>query len=260
MGEKRKLLVKIFLVFIISTLLTSTIEAQEKKDTTQQKSERTTLPSPVPYKSNGTREDILQKTQEGLGRSISILNLVATLMAVLVALITVLVALITIVIIIAARLGVFEYRRWREIRQKAKEAADEAKKSADGAKEAADDAKKSAEEARPIVDKLRQAENEIETSREPMREAIGKISIPAEPSLLSEELKKKLDEYGEKIKFLEAFGIQLKPEDYYNRGFDFYYKGKYELALKAFEKAIEIKPDYAEGWHNKGVALGNLGR
>lgn len=31
-------------------------------------------------------------------------------------------------------------------------------------------------------------------------------------------------------------------------------------ALKAFDKAIELKPNYAEAWYNKGVVLGKLGR
>ena len=168
--------------------------------------------------------------------------MVATLMGVLV-------ALITIVIIMAAALGFFEKRRWREIRQ-------QAEVSARKAKEAADEAMTAAEEARPIVNKLRKVMKEIET----MRETFGKISIPLEPALLSEELKTKLDEYGEKIKFLETFGVQLKPEDYYSRGVDFYYKGQYKLALKAFEKAIEIKPDYADAWNNKGAALYKLDR
>ncbi|MCH7764620.1 MAG: tetratricopeptide repeat protein [Candidatus Marinimicrobia bacterium] len=242
MGKEKKLLVKIFLIFIISGQLTSIIEAQEKKDTIPQKSDITISQSPAPTKSIETREDILHKTQEGIDRSISILNIVATSMGVLV-------ALITIVFIIATALGFFEYRRWREIQ---KQASVDAKK----AKEAANEAMKAAEEAWPMVTKLRQAMKETEA----MRETIGKISIPLEPALLSEELKTKLDEYGKKIKFLETFGVPLKPEDYYSRGVDFYYKEQFELALKAFEMAIEIKPDYGEAWHNKSVTLSQLGR
>ena len=233
--RERKLL-KIFLVFVISTTpLVGTIEAQEKKDTIQQKSEITISRNPAPLKSNETRENVLQKTQERLDMSISILNVVATLMGVLV-------ALITIIVIIAIALGVFEYRQWRKYRQQAKKAADEVKKAA--------------KEVKPIVDRLRKEKEDIEN----MRKSIGKISIPSEPALLPEELKKKLDEYGEKIKFLEAFGTPLEPEDYCNRGVDFYYKKEYELALKAFDKAIEMKPDYAEAWYNKGITLSKLGR
>ncbi len=36
--------------------------------------------------------------------------------------------------------------------------------------------------------------------------------------------------------------------------------GKDDEALKAFEKAIEIDPNYAKAWCNKGTDLGHLGR
>ncbi|MEW6103245.1 MAG: tetratricopeptide repeat protein [bacterium] len=36
--------------------------------------------------------------------------------------------------------------------------------------------------------------------------------------------------------------------------------GRYEEALKAYDYAIKLKPDFAEAWYNKGVFLGNLGR
>lgn len=35
---------------------------------------------------------------------------------------------------------------------------------------------------------------------------------------------------------------------------------EYELAVSAYDKAIEIKPDYHEAWYNRGIALGKLGR
>lgn len=35
---------------------------------------------------------------------------------------------------------------------------------------------------------------------------------------------------------------------------------RFEEALKAFEKAIEIEPDYADAWFGKGAILGGLGR
>jgi len=59
------------------------------------------------------------------------------------------------------------------------------------------------------------------------------------------------------LNFLKHLGFN---SNLYNRGVDFYYKGNYELALEAFDKAIEIKPDDAKTWSNKGVALGKLGR
>jgi Flp pilus assembly protein TadD len=36
--------------------------------------------------------------------------------------------------------------------------------------------------------------------------------------------------------------------------------GKYEEAIGAFNRAIDINPKYVEAWYNKGVALEKLGR
>jgi Flp pilus assembly protein TadD len=37
-------------------------------------------------------------------------------------------------------------------------------------------------------------------------------------------------------------------------------EGKYNDTIKAFDKAIEIEPQYALAWYNKGVALKLLDR
>jgi Flp pilus assembly protein TadD len=39
-----------------------------------------------------------------------------------------------------------------------------------------------------------------------------------------------------------------------------YKQGKYDEAIKAYNKAIEINPKYAKAWNNKGIALNKLGR
>ncbi|MCC3593203.1 tetratricopeptide repeat protein [Microcoleus sp. PH2017_28_MFU_U_A] len=39
-----------------------------------------------------------------------------------------------------------------------------------------------------------------------------------------------------------------------------YMKGDFEGALKSYDKALEIKPDYYKAWNGRGIALGNLGR
>ena len=36
--------------------------------------------------------------------------------------------------------------------------------------------------------------------------------------------------------------------------------GRYEEALQAIDKALELNPDYSDAWYNKGVALRKLGR
>ena len=36
--------------------------------------------------------------------------------------------------------------------------------------------------------------------------------------------------------------------------------GRYDEAIGCYDKALEIKPEYANAWNNKGIALGNLER
>jgi tetratricopeptide (TPR) repeat protein len=224
MGRKSRFLILLFLTIIISPL---THTAFSQQNGTVNVSSTLNLP----IKSEISQEDIVKESQKNLDGSIGILNIVATLMGVLV-------ALVTLVVVIGGLLGFFEYRRWKTIRQQAEKYSEETKKSA--------------EEVRPIVERLKKAKEEVEDMR--------KISLPPLDEIPVEELKKKLEEYGKKIEFLEAFGVPLKAEDYFVRGNNFYYKGNFEFALKAYDKAIELKPDYALAWSNKGVALGNLGR
>ena len=197
-------------------------------------------PSGLPAKSEFSQEDILNPAQRSLDRSISIFNLVAIVMGLLVALITLIVA-------IWGVLGYFE-------RYKIQEYKEQAKKSVEETKSYAEEAKKTAEEAKPILNRLKKAEEELD----PYRERAKHLPSLSEP--FSEDQKRLLEEYGKKIEFLEAFGVPLKPEDYLSRGNDFYQSNEYELALKAYDTAIELKPDYAVAMVNKGVALDELGR
>ena len=234
MSKRRAFLIRILLIIVVIGCLTHTSWGQENDIV------NITHPSSLPARSAFSDEDILNHAQKSLDRSISILNTVATLMGALV-------ALLTLIIVIGGALGFLEYRRWQEFKQ-------QAKKSADEAKEYASEAKKAAEQAKPIIDSLKKAEEEIDTFRERAKH------FPSLSEPFSEDQKKILDEYGKKIEFLEAFGVPLKPEDYLNRGTDFYQREEYELALKVFDKATELKPDYAGAWNSRGVALGKLGR
>src|SRR3972149_8552847 len=77
---------------------------------------------------------------------------------------------------------------------------------------------------------------------------------------LSEENKQKLNDLSSKLEFLEEIGGKLNAVDYMNRGNDFYYKNRFDLVLKALDKAIELKPDYVDAWNNKGITLSKLER
>ena len=69
-------------------------------------------------------------------------------------------------------------------------------------------------------------------------------------------------------KFQEAIesynkAIQIKPdyaEAYSNRGIALKELGELEEAVESCNKAIQIKPDYAEAYYNRGIALKDLGQ
>ena len=163
---------------------------------------------------------------------LSILNIVATLIGVLV---TILAAVIAIV----GGLGFLEIRRWQENTKKIENEAETTRKNVDF-----------------IIELRAKAESYVNSLRQEV-ENLPRSSLTEEPS---GKVREKLAEFSHRLETLGILGVTLKPEDYNNRGDDFYYKEKYDLALKTYEKAIELKPDYAEAWSNKSFALAKLGR
>jgi len=170
-------------------------------------------------------EDVITEAQRNIDRSLDILNIVVSLLGVLV-------GLLTLIIAIVGGLGFFEIKKWHE-----------ARKNID-------------EDIEIIKDTRNKAEKELDM----LRKEIEKNPLPSLKEKPSEEIMKNLDEFASRSELFEMLGVPLNSEDYFNRATDFFFKGKYELAIKAIEKAIELEPDYAEAWNNKGVALGKLGR
>ena len=57
--------------------------------------------------------------------------------------------------------------------------------------------------------------------------------------------------------------IQLKPDDaiaYYNRGIAKFNLGQYIAAISNYDEALRLKPDYTKVYVDRGVAKANLGR
>jgi tetratricopeptide (TPR) repeat protein len=57
--------------------------------------------------------------------------------------------------------------------------------------------------------------------------------------------------------------IRIKPDyadTWNNEGRSLVGVGRYQEAITSFERAIRIKPDYADAWYNKGIILRNLGK
>jgi tetratricopeptide (TPR) repeat protein len=220
MSNARKALIGLFLLIVISASVHSVLAQENKTNTTQ----NATF-SEVTQKSEVTQEDIIMEAQRNLDRSLSILNIVATSMGVLV-------GLITIIVVIAIAVGFFEYSKWKAIRK---------------------DIEKEANVIKEIRDK---AENDAKT----IRNEIKSISPTLFTEKPSSEIIGKVDELNHRLELLEILGLPLNPEDYFNRAGNLFFKGKYELALKTVEKAIELKPDDVRFWDGKGILLIKLGR
>ena len=55
-------------------------------------------------------------------------------------------------------------------------------------------------------------------------------------------------------------GTNTEAERWFNKGITHSRLGQHEEALEAYNKAIEIKPEYQDAWYNKGIVLYNLDR
>ena len=74
-----------------------------------------------------------------------------------------------------------------------------------------------------------------------------------------------LQEQGKLEEAIEAYNkaLAIKPdyaEAYYNMGNALKEQGKLEEAIEAYNKALAIKPDYAEAYNNMGIALQEQGK
>lgn len=233
MSNIKNILVILFILLYATNIIINTVYAQENNTTEISKENEMIHPqnasfSETTQKSEVTKEDILMEAQRSIDRSLSILNIVATLMGVLVTILAVVVAIV-------GGLGFLEIKKWNEHR-------------------------KNIEEYANVISEYKNKGEQLEQQIDKLREGLDKNSQPYLSEKPSKEVLDKLDEFSSKLELFEILGASLKPEDYINHGKDLYYKEKYELALKAVEKAIELKPDYALAWNNKFVVLFKLNR
>ena len=170
-------------------------------------------------------EDYLLQSQRNFDRSLSILDTVATLIGIVV-------GIFAIVIAIVGGLGFLEIKKWHQMRN-----------------DIEDDAE--------IV---RELKTKVEKYADTIRNEAKNIPKTISTEKPTDEIRRELDEYGHRLETLELLGVSLKPEDYINRGNDLFYKNDYESALKAYDKAIELKPNDAKILNNKAAVFVNLGR
>ena len=234
MGDLRNTSIKLFLIVFIFCTLVYAVSAQEngtKNSIQQEDGISITLNETISDLSQNTDGDSTIEIQSNFDRSLDIFNIVATLLGVMVTILALIITVLAAIIAIVGALGYFEIRKWRELR-----------KDID-------------EDATAIKETRHKAEDYLNKLRND-----AKIQISSLNEKPSEEVMKNLDDFASRLELLEIMGASLSSEDYFSRATDFYFKGKYELALISIEKAIELKPDYADAWGNKGITLGDLGR
>lgn len=198
------------------------LKSQEKKNLEEKKS----VPSEdTQQKDDYDEAELLRESQRTFDRSISIFNTIATLIGVLI-------GLLTLIIIIAIAVGIFESRKWRAIIRRAE---------------------RSTKRIEDWQNKAKQAVSNLNND-------ISKMSISDFVEKPPQELIEKLDEYSRRLNLVELFGLPIESGDYINRGFDLTNKKKYEHALEAFEKAIELDPKSFRAWLGKGNALHKLNK
>lgn len=84
----------------------------------------------------------------------------------------------------------------------------------------------------------------------------------AKVSLNQGVAKAKLGQHNEAVKDYDA-AIRLNPDyvlTYYNRGLAKNEMGQYEEAIADYDAAIRLNPDYTNAYHNRGVAKARLGQ
>jgi tetratricopeptide (TPR) repeat protein len=171
----------------------------------------------------------MARVKNDFDRSIKILNLVVGLIGVLVAF-----------IILATAFNIIEYREWNKIRKEAQDQLEEAKKHLASIKEYQNI-----------------AEGELLNFREKLKQRLDTIT---EENKISEEDKKKYDEYRQAYKIFKMLGLPLDPEDFLNYAYALFINGFHEEALEAFNKAIAEYPDYSNAYTYRGLALRLIGK
>ena len=61
------------------------------------------------------------------------------------------------------------------------------------------------------------------------------------------------------VEFHESLGDDFMAKEYTNIGLILEQRSKYEEALKLYDDALNVYPDFAEAWYNKGLAYEKLG-
>ncbi len=182
------------------------------------------------------REILLDEAQRGFNRSLGILNFVLGGAALL-----------------ALIIGYIAKRAIDSFEKKLKQIEEEEKRF----RTRRNEFEEKLEKADSEILRVTEARQDIEQEVDELRSKIPEISMTEK---LSPEMQQQLDELTKKLRKLESIGGELSAEEHYQKARAQSYKNLFDSALLSFERAIELRPDYAEAWEGKGHVLSELGR
>ena len=112
-----------------------------------------------------------------------------------------------------------------------------------------EDVRKKASEFSKEIERLKK---ELAIAKTDNKKIDQKADIKKEESKVIYTNQDLIEQYNQAVKGLSA-------TDWYEKGVKFYESGNYKEALNAFNKAIQLNPQYAAAYNNRGVAYGKLG-
>lgn len=107
---------------------------------------------------------------------------------------------------------------------------------------------------------IRRMLKRIRTARHQVLEEVQKLRAVNITEEIAPDVKAPLEALGRRLEILEELGQPLDAEDCIVRGNAYYADADYALAIQWYQRAIEIRPDFADAHYRKGVALHRLGR
>ena len=149
-----------------------------------------------------------------------------------------------------------DVRKFRDQAAASQKAAAKSRKAAAKCASNAQDCLSRTEEAARSTEELRKS---VESAWEQVKERVHALQ-DVNLKELSPEVKRELEELKTKTDLLEMFGMPLDAAGYLARGNAYFVHEDYERALKCYDRAIELKPNYAEAHYNRGLALARLAR
>jgi tetratricopeptide (TPR) repeat protein len=179
--------------------------------------------------------------------------------------------LIAFIGVVLGALGYRELKGLEVIRDRADTAvkeAEEERKKAEAARQEAEASLAMVEhEVRSLRERAGALVGETEESAQRAQDLLGRINELHTRAAQLDPTKERtadekdvLDDASRASELLEDLGQELTPDAYIARGNRYYYREEYERALEEYDRAVDLKPEYAQAHFRRGITLTILER